>query len=589
MAEGDTSATPDSVEALRTGKPPRVLAPEQVLAALRASRLFHNLTEIEFREVLTLLRSSSVAEGDLLIEVGGNDSNLYIIRKGRALIRSAEKGGKDPIKGVAEAGELLNELSFTTERPDDVTIEAATPLLLWYIPRADFRALLADHDDLAEHLDYSEEARAIRDQKRRFAEQRVGEKILWFSRRHWWAFLRSQFLTIGLGVLLLLFVLVPGLDAFENSFIGAIIVSVLAIATALVFAWNAYDYWNDYFVITDQRVIHRERVLLIYDQQDESPMGKVQNVTVNRPGFAATLFDVGDVLVETQGARANVAFTTCPKPDTPSKIILGEQSRARRESSASDRSKVRAELRRAMRVGDDPVEGESKKPEKTKPPLRQRLGANLLAARNNILPRLRLSRGAETVWRRHWVYLVQTTFLPALCLVLYIAALVFISLSLPGLGDVLSSWPGIVLTVVIGFGLLFWFVWQYENWRNDLYILTPDRLVDYKRTPFGLLGTTQRTANLSTVQNVTATTKGFIDTLFNMGDVAIRTGGVENELLFARVWNPRMVQSEIVKALEEFQNSQRQAEAAQRRRDFIEWMGIYDELTRIHTARKPLV
>lgn len=589
MAEGDTSATLDSVEAVRTGKPPRVLTPEQVLAALRASRLFHNLTEIEFREVLTLLRSVSVAEGDLLIEVGGNDNNLYIIRKGRALIRAAEKSGKDPIRGVAEAGELLNELPFTTERLDDVTIEAATPLSLWYIPRADFRALLADHDDLAEHLDYSEEARAIRDQKRRFAEQRVGEKILWFSRRHWWAFLRSQFLTIALGVSLLLFVLVPGLDAFENSSIGAIFIGLLAAATAVTFAWNAYDYWNDYFVITDQRVIHRERVLLIYDQQDESPMGKVQNVTVNRPGFAATLFDVGDVLVETQGARANVTFTTCPKPDTPSQIILGEQSRAKRESSASDRSKVRAELRRAMRVGNDPVEGQLKKVEKTKPPLRQRLGANLLAARNNILPRLRLSRGAEIVWRRHWLYLVQTTFLPALCLVLYIGALVFIGLSLPGLGEVLSTWPGIVLTVAIGFGLLFWFVWQYENWRNDLYILTPDRLIDYQRTPFGLLGTTQRTANLSNVQNVTATTKGFIDTLFNMGDVAIRTGGVENELLFARVWNPRMVQSEIVKALEEFQNSQRQAEAAQRRRDFIEWMGIYDELTRIHTARKPLV
>ena len=182
---------------------------------------------------------------------------------------------------------------------------------------------------------------------------------------------------------------------------------VLALAAAITFAWNAYDYWNDYFVITDQRVIHRERVLLIYDQQDESPMGKVQNVTVNRPGFAATLFDVGDVLVETQGARANVGFTTCPKPDKPSQIILGEQARARRQSNASDRSKVRAELRRTMRVGNDPVEEEEKKQaKKKKPPLRQRLGSNLLAARNNVLPRLRLSRGTEVVWRRHWVYLV---------------------------------------------------------------------------------------------------------------------------------------------------------------------------------------
>ena len=98
MAEGDANATAESIAALRAGVQPRSLTPERVLAALRNSRLFHALTDIEFREVLTLLRSATVAEGDLLIEVGGSDYNLYIIRKGRALIRAAEKGGKDPIK-----------------------------------------------------------------------------------------------------------------------------------------------------------------------------------------------------------------------------------------------------------------------------------------------------------------------------------------------------------------------------------------------------------------------------------------------------------------------------------------------------------
>jgi uncharacterized membrane protein YdbT with pleckstrin-like domain len=96
-------------------------------------------------------------------------------------------------------------------------------------------------------------------------------------------------------------------------------------------------------------------------------------------------------------------------------------------------------------------------------------------------------------------------------------------------------------------------------------------------------GETKRTASLENVQNVTATTRGFIDTLFNVGDVSIRTGGVENELNFARVYAPRRVQGEIVKQLEEFQNNKRIREAKQRRQEFIEWIGIYDELTRLHT------
>jgi PleD family two-component response regulator len=58
---------------------------------------------------------------------------------------------------------------------------------------------------------------------------------------------------------------------------------------------------------------------------------------------------------------------------------------------------------------------------------------------------------------------------------------------------------------------------------------------------------------------------------------------VENELNFARVYAPRRVQAEIVKQLEEFQNAKRLREAKQRRQEFIEWIGIYDELTRLHT------
>jgi hypothetical protein len=584
MSEGDRDASTTSVPPLHGGWVP----PDAVLNKLRNFRLFKDLSPDEFREVMTLLRAKRVDEGDLLIQQGGTDTNLYVLRKGKALIRAAEKGGKDPVISSVEPGGVINELPFTTGRPDESTVEAATNLLLWYIGRDEFRGLLAAHDSIAGKLKFSPEALAFQAERRRFTEQRPGERVLWFSHRWWWSLVKGQVLTIFLVLLIVVFLTVPALQSFAVTPLGTFILTLLGIAALLVCLWNLYDYWNDYFVITDQRVIHRERVLLIYDQQDESPMGKIQNVTVTRPSFLSTLFDVGNVMIETQGSRANVEFTEVSRPGVPNKIILDEQSRVKVEGRASERSKVRAELRQEMRVAHPPEEQPKEKAEKKRLPLHQRLGARLVNARNNVLPRMRLTRGNEIVWRKHWLYLLQRAALPAIACVVYAGFLLYARIFLPELSEVLFGTALRWVVLLLGFLLLFWLVWQYEDWRNDLYILTPDRLIDYKRSPFGLLGTQQKTANLSAVQNVTATTLGFIDTLFNMGDVAIRTGGVENELLYSRVYNPRMVQSEIVKALEEYQTRQLDQEAARRRREFIEWIGIYDELTRIHTGRTPL-
>jgi uncharacterized membrane protein YdbT with pleckstrin-like domain len=409
--------------------------------------------------------------------------------------------------------------------------------------------------------------------------------VLWRSFKHWWVLFRSLWLTILLLIFMLVIV-IPPTNAFFTAISGPLLI-VLGIIAFGNFLWNLIDYLNDYYIVTDQRVIHRERVVLIYDAQDETPMGKVQNVTVDRPGFLYTLFDMGNLRVETQGTRANIQFEFAPNPEVPNKLILERRDRARIESRATERSRVRVELVQEMGMASTEAGADASgggKKDKGKPPgMGRRLANGWAGFQRNILPRLRLDRGNEIVYRKHWLNLLGTALLPFVLALGYTVALLFTRMRIPELSTLLFSFPVVVVTILVGAMLWGWFIWQYENWRNDLYILTPDRLIDYKRTPFGLGGETKRTASLENVQNVTATTRGFIDTLFNVGDVSIRTGGVENELNFARVYAPRRVQGEIVKQLEEFQNNKRIREAKQRRQEFIEWIGIYDELTRLHT------
>jgi uncharacterized membrane protein YdbT with pleckstrin-like domain len=574
----EARATPDS----------HSLMPDELMDILRHHYTFKNLTETEFRELTTLLRSRVVPRAMILVQQGEQkDTDLYIVRKGRLAIRAVEKNGRDPVIAIAKPGDMLNEMAFLTGRPAERTVETVDEVQLWHIKRDDFTALLADHESLAEHLQYPDEVKALRDKSKQFEGQRPGELVLWRSYKHGWVLFRSLWLTLLLLIAMLAIIL-PPISAFAGAFAGPLL-AVLGFIAFANFLWNLVDYLNDYYIVTDQRVIHRERVVLIYDAQDETPMGKVQNVTVDRPGFLYTLFDMGNVRIETQGTRANIQFEFAPKPEVPNKLILERRDRARIESRASERSRVRVELVQEMGMTSDEEEDKRKKagaidkPKSKAPGFFRSLGISLQNFQRNALPRLRLDRGNEIVYRKHWLSLLGTALLPFALALGYTLALLFIRVQVPDLSDVLFRIPFVIAVILIGVGLWGWFIWQYENWRNDLYILTPDRLIDYKRTPFGLGGETKRTASLENVQNVTATTRGFIDTLFNVGDVSIRTGGVENELSFARVYAPRRVQGEIVKQLEEFQNNKRIREAKQRRQEFIEWIGIYDELTRLHT------
>ncbi|PJF48108.1 MAG: hypothetical protein D6709_06975 [Chloroflexi bacterium] len=571
------------------------LTPDALVRQLRESTLFSRLTDAEFKAVLGLMRARAMDEGQILILAGAQDTNLYILRRGKMLIRAPEKGGKDPVIRFVKPGEILNELPFVTGHPSEVTIETVTPAQLWYIPRGEFQQLIAREGHIREHLTYTPEVEKYIKQRRRFDTQRPGELVLWFGRKHWWVLLQSQWLTVLMLVFAAATLLPPVRPIFSGPF-GAAFVGALLFVAFASFLWFLIDWWNDYYVVTDQRVIHRERILVVYDSQDEAPISAVQNVTVERPNFVSTALDTGTLLIETMGAHANIRFEWVAEPNKVSKLILDQQARARVEVAAIERAKVRSELRREMEVGIKPLPAPAPPPRRAAQanqgtqglPFVRRVGAGLANLRNELLPRMRLVRAPDIiVYRKHWLTLISATMMPFLLLLLYFAAMVFVWFSASSLRRLLFETPAIAVVALLGFVLLFWWVWQYEDWRNDLYMLTAERLIEYKRSPFGLLGVSQRTASLANVQNVTAVTKGLVDNLFNVGDVVVRTGGVDNELNFARVWNPRSVQRELVMRLEAYRAAQRDKEAARRRREFIEWIGIYDELTRIH-ERRPL-
>ena len=374
-------------------------------------------------------------------------------------------------------------------------------------------------------------------------------------------------LLISLAAAMITGARVPLVGVFLWSAIGTVL-WVVALVVALLYAlWYFIDWQNDYYIVTDQRVIHRERVLLLYDQQDECPISKVQNVNVIRTSWVTSIFDVGDVAVETQGSRSNVEFHWVEKPDDAAKAVMSQTAQARVVSHAADKAKIRATIRSEMRIGGEhtPRTEVTYKPkasalERSKNmPFPKRLKIVLTAVRYALIPPMRVLDGGDIIYHKHWLLLFENAGLAMMALAVYLTALITIPFISIEIAQMIFRSLFVIPVILLGLGILGWLVWRYEDWRNDIYLLKPDRVVDADRTPFGIAGSTQKTAGMGNIQNVTYSTRGFLDNVFNMGDVSIKTGGQDGELVFERVWNPRRVQRDIVDRLEFFQTARREA------------------------------
>jgi len=194
------------------------------------------------------------------------------------------------------------------------------------------------------------------------------------------------------------------------------------------------------------------------------------------------------------------------------------------------------------------------------------------------VPPMREKRGDDVVYHKHWLLLLRTTLAP---LLLFVAS-VALQLVIPQLGWTAPAFVAPHVLQLVGvagsLALLGRWIWRYEDWRNDVYIITSDRVIDFDRSPFGLAGTQQKTAGMQSIQNVAYRTHGILDNLFNMGDVVVQTGGADGELVFERIWNPRAAQREIIDRIDAYQRRQQQSQQNARRREIAEWLTAYDQI-----------
>lgn len=154
----------------------------------------------------------------------------------------------------------------------------------------------------------------------RFPGQNPNETLKILVRPHWLVLLRTIVAILFLAIIpvaALVVLAVNGVATFSGIGLAITAVTVpayyLTLVTWFFIAW--VDYYLDVGVVTDQRVIDFDQRGLFQRNVAELDCRKVQDINADKTGFLETIFDFGNVVVQTAGERPNFVFHAVPHPD----------------------------------------------------------------------------------------------------------------------------------------------------------------------------------------------------------------------------------------------------------------------------------
>jgi hypothetical protein len=340
------------------------------------------------------------------------------------------------------------------------------------------------------------------------------------------------------------FLTIRPLDARPFDVVNLVLWGIVILA--LIACWYVYYNWsNDELILTNFRVIFDNDTVLIPKilesrVQDQLPITDVQNVLAKTTNYLEQWLNYGTIIIQSATIGRSIEFGAANDPREMQQKIMRQKEAMRRLNSEQDHFAELIETR----VYNT----------KLSPSSSHGFRARSIAA-PSFLRWLMDDNPAydekkdQVIWRKHWFFLVQALALPVLSLLIGLLIIVFTaSAGLLGGGWIVLS---LVLLLLVFAG---WFWWQYEDHRNDLYILSMSGVIDIEKKPFG--PEDRRTASLAAIQNVSFQTT-FISNLLGYGDVIFTTAGSGGAFTFLKVPRPREVVATIQEYLARYRRQER--------------------------------
>ncbi|MHB1356019.1 MAG: cyclic nucleotide-binding domain-containing protein [Anaerolineae bacterium] len=555
-----------------------------LMTALHQTELFKQCSDEQIQAIAGICTEHLLERNALLCRQSYRGTTYYLIDTGEALVRRVNENGDDRPVGMIKAGDAFGATSLFISEPRDASVITTTPMHLWTLQRTDLDNLMASDPDLWHALTIPADILAkLRAPTLDWLEP--GESLVYFCRRHWITAAKPIVIlsVLYLALSVALFLTTTSAQPFPAFWIPCTALYLLALI------WFWLDWRNDYFAVTTQRIVHHERVIFLFEAREEAPIDRVQNVRIET-GLQGSIFGYGNLIVETAAVAGVLRFTTIPRPEEMREAIFTQTNRMLAVNRASQRLQIHDELAKHLGSSDRPgpdtmpvPEGPYTLSDSNSLQLKTKGLARFIESlgKLGIVPRTRIAEKEGITWRKHWLFLISTTIIPfflsGIC-----GTLVLIGwLNSPSwLGSVAPYFPMIAVAgLIVSFS---WFFWRINDWANDLYIVTNDRIIDIERHPL-FLSESRREASLGVIQNVGYKQNNLIAKVLNFGDVIVQTAG-PGTFTFMHVPNPRDVQREVFHRMEAFRRVLHDRDSAQLHSQLGDWFGTYDKLHRVQRS-----
>ena len=531
---------------------------ELILTLLHEVPLFSGLNVEELERLGEEFVMVELPKDEILFQAQEATDGLFVIDSGQVALLGADGKQTEILKHADVIGtEALNYLPAREK-----TAMALTDAQVFFLPNKQIQALYASVPAFKETVSVLfNSARLAAYIPMAWLEP--GEKIYMMARKHpVFLLFRSIPPIFVFAALWFLMMFLSSQSAFWS--LAGLVAGFLFCLLWLV--WNINNWANDFYLITSRRMVWVEHVTGFYDSRQEAPLSTLISVGIKTSQLGYFL-GYSDVIVRTY--IGDIRFERVGHASTIGKLIETNWARGKRVDLELDAREIRKALRQKfgkeaedITAKDLQVELGTVEPTPKEVNFFQWLFADFVRVRHEV--------GGTITYRKHWLILLQKLILPLFALVLSIIFVVaIITHNLIQVDYTMGLVAGYFL-IFVAAGML---VYQYVDWRNDLFQLTPNQVIDLDRKPFGR--ESRRSAPLENILSIEYERRGFIPMLFNYGTVYITIGNTQ--LTFNNVYQPSVVQQDIFTRMGEHAKERDDRNTMLERERVAQWFKVFQE------------
>lgn len=539
---------------------------EKLINLLKRNHLFRGIDNTRLERVAEDFEKTEVAAGHTVFDFADDTDFFYFIYNGRVKVSYFSPKTRQVVQiGYLEESDYFGQELLVDGWPRQLRIEAETDVILLKLDRPKFIAIVEVIPSLSPRLQF------VLDTYRlmlvsRFPWIEPQEFVYYISRRHPYFLLLRMLAPFFFGFFSITTLLVLASYIPLTTTITIMIV-IAAIITVGWLAWDYIDWANDYYIITNRRVVYQERMLLLYDSRQESPTSAIQS-TASSTSLIGRWLGYGNVAIRTY--IGTIMFKAIILPDQVMAIVQEHQLRAQSGQRQDEKQAVEKLIEKSLGFGP-PATAAQPKTVDTK-----RLSNLKLFITENMT--LRFEKAGSIIYRTHWYILLKKILAPSLILLSLGFLLV---LSVTGVFTLLSPLSTFSFVFVISLGVWAWWFYQFMDWHNDIYVISSDQIIDIDKKPLG--DEHRNAAPVKNILSIEYKRLGIIGLILNYGTVYIRVG--DKQLTFDNVYNPSKVQRELFDRVAAKNYAEKQAAQEAESQRMAEYLAAYHRV--IQRGRPP--